>query len=99
MTPQDYNLILISLLGIVFTMLIGVLAWIGIQIHSKMDSFTSLLSNHINEDSARLAEIDVKLGLIEKGLHADLSALDRRVTVVETRIEHRIGKERNESNS
>jgi len=77
----------IGIIGSIVSILVGLLAWIGIRIFNKLDSL-----------SAQMSEINTGLQrqLIDGDniLHGRINEIDRRVTRVETRcsIEHEAGK-------
>lgn len=74
---------LIGVLGIVFTLLIAVLAWIGNRVHTKLDDLTKTVD-------MRFMQLHESLGNIDRDLRADLSNHGERIAKLETscRINH-----------
>jgi len=66
---------LFPLLGIIATSLLGVLAWLGSRLHSKVD-----------EIPKELESINVTLHKIEVDLRRELAHHDARISVVETKV-------------
>jgi len=64
---------------ILFGVLIGLLAWIGDRVHSKIDHLT----NKIEE---KLDEVNKTLTTIERDLRKDLLEHDKRITTLETKV-------------
>lgn len=85
MNIEEWIGVLTGLLGVVFLLLIGVLAWIGARVHSKLDNLYEVLG-----------AMDKKLGVIEKDLRSDIIGIDMRLTVVET--ESRVQDRRSANN-
>lgn len=69
---------LMALLGIFFTLLVSVLAWIGNRVHTRLDALTSTVDTKFNE-------LHTVLSSIERDLRGDLVDLDRRVSSLEGR--------------
>lgn len=77
-TPNLQALIFITLGG-ALTVLIGLLAWIGGRVHTKLDNLTDKMD-------AGLKEMNQTLTSIERDLRGELATLDRRVTRMEETI-------------
>jgi sensor domain CHASE-containing protein len=69
---------LIALVGVLFFLLISVLAWIGNRVHSRLDNLTATVDD-------KFERIHTVLSAIEKDMRNDLTDLDRRVSTIETR--------------
>lgn len=72
--------IIIAFGGAMFILLTGVLSFIGVRVHSRLDELTTMLDSKLGAMSNSL------LG-IERDLRSDLSGLDRRVSRIEGREE------------
>lgn len=82
MTETNY----INMISAISGVLLGVLAWIGVRIFSKLDGLSNQVSDFHRGLQAQIADGD-------NLLHGRINDLDRRVTRVETRcsIEHEAG--------
>lgn len=58
------------------SLLLWLLKWIGVRIHSKLDDLTSKIDDG-------LKEMNITLSSIEKDLRGELVKLDRRLTRME----------------
>jgi hypothetical protein len=75
---MSLEMVLWAVLCGVVALLIGVLGWIGARVHNKIDELATRVET-------KLESIYKALGDIDHDLRADMTDLDRRVTVVETR--------------
>jgi sensor domain CHASE-containing protein len=71
---------LIALIGVMFFLLISVLAWIGNRVHTRLDNLTATVD-------AKFEQIHTVLSSIERDLRGDLVDLDRRISRLETRCD------------
>ena len=78
MGAEVYETTLLSMVGTLFFMLIGVLVWIGKRVHSKLDELTATLGSE-------LGGVNENLGSIERDLRIELANHDRRITRVEVK--------------
>lgn len=74
----------ITILSGVMTLLIGVLAWIGNRVHTRLDKLTETVDT-------RFLQLHEALITIDRDLRADLSNHGERIAKLETRcmIKHR----------
>jgi hypothetical protein len=69
---------ILTLMGLIFGLLIAVLAWIGNRVHTRLDALTETVDK-------KFEQIHTVLSSIERDLRGDLVDLDRRIAKLETR--------------
>lgn len=67
---------MVAFAGGLFVLLIGVLAWIGNRVHSRLDRLSEMLDEKLTAMGGTLASI-------ERDLRNDITAIDRRVSHLE----------------
>ena len=75
----------ITLLGVVFFLLIGVLGWIGNKVHNRLDNLTSTVDKKFDQ-------LHGVLDAIKDDLHGRITDTERRMNSQVVDIDRRVGK-------